>query len=60
MPEYDRDILNQIWLEMCIPCSYKYWEACTGPHTEFGVLCCRKVRERYKKLASEKEGKYIA
>lgn len=55
MPEYDRDILNKINWEMCGLCHYKYWEACTGPHTEFGILCCKKVRKRYEELAKEKE-----
>ena len=55
MVEFDRDILNQIRIEMCHNCPYKYWEACTGPHTEFGVLCCKKVRKRYEELADKKE-----
>ena len=55
MTEYNRDILNQISQEMCTKCRHKYWEACTGPHVEWGVLCCKKVRERYKQLVDEKE-----
>lgn len=56
MPDFDRDILNQISNEMCTKCSYKYWEACTGAFaTEWGVLSCKKVRERYHKLSAEKE-----
>lgn len=54
MTEYDRDILNRISQEMCEKCRYKYWEACTGPHVEWGVLCCKKVRERYKQLVDGK------
>ena len=55
MAEYYIDILNQIRREMCDRCPYKYWEACTGPHEEWGILCCRKARERYEKLLAEKE-----
>lgn len=55
MPEYDRDILNEIDYEICAGCSYKYWEACTGPHIEWGLICCKKVRERYAELVAEKE-----
>ena len=56
MPEFDRDVQNQIYNEMCTKCSYRYWEACPGTfHTEWGVLACNKVRERYHELVAEKE-----
>jgi hypothetical protein len=55
MPEYDRDILNAIDYELCSRCSYKYWEACVGPHIEWGLICCKKVRERYAELVADKE-----
>lgn len=54
MSEYDRDILNRISQETCNGCRYKYWEACTGPHVEWGILCCKKVRGRYEQLVNER------
>lgn len=59
LPEYDRDILNQIYVQMCAACPVKYWEGCTGPHTEFGVLSCRKARKLYEKLAEQKEKEHV-
>ena len=44
---YDRGLLNRISASVCKTCSYKYWEACTGPHIEWNTICCKKVRDLY-------------
>ena len=52
-PDYDQNVLNQICIEMCQKCHYKYWEACTGAHIEWGIITCKKARERYEQLKGD-------
>lgn len=52
-PEYDRDILNQIYDKICRNCHYKYWETCGGPHVEWGVIACKKARKLYEQLKGD-------
>ena len=53
MTDYDREIMNQVYYELCSKCSYKYWEACIGIHIEWNVITCKKARERYEQLKKE-------
>jgi hypothetical protein len=54
IPEYDRDLMNRVYQDLCFGCAYRYWEGCTGIHVEWNVLTCRKARKLYEKLEKEK------
>lgn len=53
MFDYDRETMNRVNSELCSKCSYKYWEACTGIHVEWGILTCKKARELYNQLRGD-------